>query len=67
MTTYCETGGKSRHVPITSHLGLAPSAPDGLSKIYSDAPLGRSHRSKIGKVQAGFDAIERTRELLEHS
>ena len=43
--------------PCSKHPGYT------LSKL-SDAPLGRSHRSDVGKARLG-DAIERTRAILD--
>ena len=41
----------------------APSAPAGPPKSSKDAPLGRSHRAKIGKAKLKL-AIDLTREVL---
>ena len=48
----------------TSPPAPAPSAPAGASQALTDAVLGRSHRSKIGKAKLKR-AIELTREVLE--
>ena len=41
----------------------APNAPGGRSAILGDAPLGRSHRAKVGKAKLKL-AIDLTREVL---
>ena len=48
----------------TSPPAPVPSAPAGASQALTDAVLGRSHRSKIGKAKLKR-AIELTREVLE--
>src|ERR671918_2461412 len=52
--------------PVIPHFSSGPCAkrPGGSLQVLTDAVLGRSHRSKIGKAKLKR-AIELTREILE--
>ena len=52
--------------PNNTHFSSGPCSkrPDWTLEALSDAPLGRSHRAKIGKTKLK-QAIDLTREILE--
>lgn len=60
------TAAKPSQRPVVPHFSSGPCAkrPGWTSENLKDAPLGRSHRAKIGKVKLK-QAIELTREVLE--
>ena len=60
------TAAKPSQRPVVPHFSSGPCAkrPGWTSENLKDAPLGRSHRAKIGKAKLKL-AIELTRDVLE--
>ena len=62
MTTFNEPGVRPNNPNFSS--GPCAKRPGWTVEVLSNAPVGRSHRAKIGKSKLA-QAIELTREVLE--